>query len=1324
MYINPILRIHLSFNEAKEFYDKSEGIPYFLRDEKKVSIEDVAEGKRNLIVGEPGVGKSELLKEIQKHLESQGVTTVRINLRDSDSIRQIDAFVQTDSTDSRALLLDALDEVPSKLFFDVLKRIENLSKNNPDLPIYLSARWVFISRYAASFASYRFISISPFTLSQVREYLSAEKELYKEQDIDAILNILSFRHNLLVIQIPRYLEFLKEYLKTNTITGNTPLSRNELFEYFIDSKLAVEETKPEAEDAATVSRRMLEKLAISLEIYQTNSISKDELMTFFDEVDSDLKLATLSHPLSIFYNNSLLTVSSEDIGKVAFDNTEFQEYLAAKEITRLPDTAKAAFSFAADPSIKAIYPTWFNALTFLVDMQPQLLEPIIEFSGLRSGDFRVVDEQFLNFIAKLNVRTMAASTRRQLFLDLFTYHNRWRQWLPLGLATALAALYDSSLESHLKAIVNSAEPAVGAPRYVPLANVAFALGEIFKSKTTAADHPYWRSKLITYATQAEETGVLQRHALFALEALDDPSVIEDLPASMMDSDELVVREFLRVCTTLDPDNPKSVMYFIEGTKRHHIKARYGLYEIHKRPSIKAFLETFDQDVAFRKEFLDQVSIFDDRDSVIVQHIQAVYDEEIAQLCKKALVESADYRHYQPEKSTFVSELIRLLKANDPSFLAEMIQHLIDPAWGIKRFFFEDLVATTISAEEVPGFIDALEGIGHAETAFSVMLRTRFYRGVEGNEIFEAGRTKLSALYEQWEVARAEQEKTATKTGGKRDLLEEFRRFLEPAPQQYIPDVFQYYNQNANELDPILTEDDRQRLTHLIINEALKHDPIESTVEITSEQGGAKTYKTGTRAYMFGNALVAAQGFGIDLSPFRQNIINFIPFAWGDQLKTVFEIVPNIKPEEMVPVIGVYKQKHSDLWRHYPLSFVEAVAEYQIMDAVAVLKEFVKESAYDGYARIKALNVLEGLSPDAAFLQEIFDSYKDSATSDKNLADEANALLITAHAESATVSWRISEVVRKAQPFIQPSNAHFVGNFEEELRAKTFAKPLLYLKDPKYQTAFLQLFDDAMALWGKGEKFHAYSQYLQEVAFGYFDNLKENRSYEPLANLERKIQSLQTSDGGNWLLYRLEKLHTSYLAFLGKPANIAEAVRRYNEARRFDNRKIRNSSDLFRHLQEAIETDLTRWINGEGAYDLIRMGQILRPGRQQYEKLIQRTLKAQLHNILLRRGFDVDVYPEVQLLDEKRIDFLVRYGFAGPIGIEVKLTSNSDMRRKDLQASPSFASMRRYMEGYNAPHGIFLVIDNTNAKNLADIKAAFEQIANVWVRSFEGKPKKK
>jgi len=174
------------------------------------------------------------------------------------------------------------------------------------------------------------------------------------------------------------------------------------------------------------------------------------------------------------------------------------------------------------------------------------------------------------------------------------------------------------------------------------------------------------------------------------------------------------------------------------------------------------------------------------------------------------------------------------------------------------------------------------------------------------------------------------------------------------------------------------------------------------------------------------------------------------------------------------------------------------------------------------------------------------------------------------------------------------------------------------------------------------------------------------------------------------------------------------VKRYNNAREFDDKKIRNSDDLFRHLQDALAIDLRHWIEGEGAYSLILGEKVFRSKKQEYEKLVQKTLKAHLEAILLRRGFQVDIDRESQLYDEKRADFLVRYGFVGPVVLEVKLTSNTDLKMRRLQDSSSYLSMERYMLGYGASHGIFLVVDNIGAKNLAKVKETFVRIPNVCV----------
>lgn len=130
--------------------------------------------------------------------------------------------------------------------------------------------------------------------------------------------------------------------------------------------------------------------------------------------------------------------------------------------------------------------------------------------------------------------------------------------------------------------------------------------------------------------------------------------------------------------------------------------------------------------------------------------------------------------------------------------------------------------------------------------------------------------------------------------------------------------------------------------------------------------------------------------------------------------------------------------------------------------------------------------------------------------------------------------------------------------------------------------------------------------------------------------------------------------------------------------------------------------------------MLLTGKLYRAKHQQFERLLQKTVKSELEKALMKRGFQIDVIREPQLLDDKRTDFLIRYGFAGPVVLEIKLTSNADMQSANPQNSASFKSMKRYMEGYGASHGIFLVVDNRRTKYLPEIKNAFQSIPNVWV----------
>ncbi len=1309
-YIRPTLHIHPNLAAAKEFTD-TYGAYHFWSDKKSVGIPDAALGKRNLVIGEPGVGKTLLLTKIQEHLNSIGFSTCLITLKDQDLSASLSQFLEATGGQSKALLLDGLDEVRGNLFPRVLQKIEEISDAQPELSVFVSSRSIFAYRYAAMFSDYRIITVSPFTQNQVTDYLVDAGN--PRNEVEAFLErFVSSNQSLLVIQIPRYLFLLRQYLKKYGIRSVERLSRNQLFEYFIYSKLDLEDEKFNR-NRRSLTKRFLEQMALTMEVYQSNTITHDEFMTILDDLHSDIKMATFAHvELQDFFDTSILKDNHDSL---EFDNVEFQEYLAAKEITRFPDPKFTAFSLAVEPTLNELHPSWLNALTFLVDMHGELVESIVEFSGIR-GD-RVVDEAFLNFLARINMSSIPSKLRVPLFLDVFNYHQRLLQWLPLNLAASLASLFDSSLETILRAQTEHANKETEAKRFVPLGNIALLVGQLFKNKANV-DREHWKQELVKFVSDQNDNGVLQRYAMHSLKFTGDPMVLSDLPRDLVTRDELLSRAFLALCTELNPEAPRSLESFFEATVTGQIDARYGFYAIKHPPALKSFLTKYIADPRFRQTFLEKASVFKEQDATIVEHISAVVDDELLLLSQQAIVASLhlDTAH-DAKRSQFVLSLGRFLKHAVPSFLTQIIDQILaaNPQSGL--FFASEFFAAILDEADLPSFVKAMSAAGQDRIAFNVLQLIRSSGRDGGEKIFEAGRGVLPAQYNQWDEWQRSDRKHS-ENAYNAQVLSEFRTLLEPTPGKYSPAVFASYLQNAKVIDPSLTQQDRDRLLDLLGGSVFSIiDPANySLTAVDIQQGHTTTYSVSGHIDVFGSALLVADRLGMDITKFRQRIINYIPFAYSDHLNAILRLCPDISVAELKAVIDTYIQHKSDLWRHQPGSFIYVVERHHIEAAVPVLQMMARESQLPASTRIQAITVAESLVPNKLFLQELANNGdSEPQVADEAVIDASVGLLIAVHSDPTAIRRRLSEVLTRATPFVPVTGAHPVSILEDELTGgRGFASPLFKVRIRGFEDDYLQLLDRAMQLWPKGKEFYPYSTYLWDIVYAYFDNLKESGSFEPLQVLERKVASLKDADGSNWLAARMSKLRRSYLAFLGKPQNIAEAIQKYNIARVHDNKKIANSNDLIHQLREVIEKDLRHWIQSEGAYDMLLTGRLYKAKHQQFEKLLQKTVRSQLESALMKRGFQVDVVREPQLLDDKRTDFLIRYGFAGPVVLEIKLTSNSDMQTANTQHSPSFKSMKRYMEGYGASHGIFLVVDNKRSKYLSQIKNAFQSIRNVWV----------
>jgi len=231
----------------------------------------------------------------------------------------------------------------------------------------ISCRKNYLNKWQHLFSEidFDYIEIFPLDTPKIKDYLRIKDYLsafgISQKKIDDLLEKLYFQNRPSILQTPRYLEMIAELVEKEGVEKLKTISRGELFEKFIYKKINIESEKTNEANCQAIIKKVLEKLALIMEIYQSNQITKDELMEFFDDTKSSLNVIFLNQvPINYFYERSLL---KDNIDSIEFENTEFQEYLAAKEILRLGRVEQVIFDLAVVRDLGEIHPSWMKLIS-------------------------------------------------------------------------------------------------------------------------------------------------------------------------------------------------------------------------------------------------------------------------------------------------------------------------------------------------------------------------------------------------------------------------------------------------------------------------------------------------------------------------------------------------------------------------------------------------------------------------------------------------------------------------------------------------------------------------------------------------------------------------------------------------------------------------------------------------------------------------------------------------------------------------------------------------------------------------------------------------
>ena len=211
----------------------------------------------------------------------------------------------------------------------------------------------------------------------------------------------------------------------------------------------------------------------------------------------------------------------------------------------------------------------------------------------------------------------------------------------------------------------------------------------------------------------------------------------------------------------------------------------------------------------------------------------------------------------------------------------------------------------------------------------------------------------------------------------------------------------------------------------------------------------------------------------------------------------------------------------------------------------------------------------------------------------------------------------------------------------------------------------------------------------------------------MSELRKKVEMSNTR--GNFLVNSI-MTNAEMLFIKNEKVSIDKAIKQYNKSIEESHLEIRNDSDFRRYFTQ-IHSEVQKEIQDQGIYSLVRQELLS-------EDFIQRELKNTIINKCCQMGLEaVHIDREVTLQDNKRTDFLIRYGLCNPIMIELKLLHNNEIQDE----SKRLEYRKKFIKYTNATHAclsVFWVFDVHKAKSdttkFEKLKQEYKDIDNTLV----------
>lgn len=905
------------------------------------------------------------------------------------------------------------------------------------------------------------------------------------------------------------------------------------------------------------ARIILQQFSLVFEKLQTDSISISNIRKLANLANLPEKL----FPVSWLVNKHLIKTETKEKSKyLIWKHHTLTEFLTTEHILQAKNPLEEFQKLAVlnQEGIVAFKPSWSGVLLFLLESSngAEVLHWLIYFLDQYKDN---IDDNLSELLAFVDINIPSQARKKVFDLIYNSYFDRI-VWLPVWARSRIAKFVDEESYKRLKEDIK--EWSNITETFVRRGNVVSVVEGLLENKSkliTTKEKGFWKKTLIEFANNPNDdgNGVLQRHSLAALAYFKNEKIIPVVAGKCFEEtqDSLVRDEFIQFCINSSPNSTNTIDYLIKGIKKGSaIYARHGLYKITSKKAIEYLLSKISRDEEFLKLFLKHESIFDKEgaDEELIRNTKKQLGPRMIRELKKLIFTVLRIEAYYKEgQSNFLRQIAQLIDRRNPGYIFEVLDDIKKEKdeQKIDRLFYDskELLAILLTKDYVKKYFEVLEKFPtrtRNEAQYAIYTAKRI-NGDIGEQVYqEAIKLGFVQKVEEDQSLKYFEEQ---ETKRKQEIYDSFVKQLEPSLGKYNPGVFKYFLQNKKDIEAQWKDKDKKRLTKIAIEEGIrKIDPRQFKVTIPDKS--TRRFSWSSVASYYGDVLQVVNSLASDeVEGHKQQIIDFIPFAFSDDMSLILDLIPEVKDEDLTFVNKVMSNPKDDKRYLIPGSYVYIIGQYakrgcKLKSVKSVLLSFIGDKDIPDYEQRAVLENLTFFVDDSdkktkAFLKDVFEKPED-----KELSKTANALLISVYKDEDSINWRFAQLKTPIEFDRRQIEGieHSVGPEERELDTIAFAKPIIDLQDEKYLPNFFDLliYSFKVIEEKKDKKYWDYVNYLWRIVIAFVENLKEKGSFKPLLTLEDWVSKNATYENSNWLVARIGELRKNYISSIGR-LNIRE-----------------------------------------------------------------------------------------------------------------------------------------------------------------------------------------